>query len=165
MVSRNRILAALGIVLLAWGLWYFFPTRQRQVGRQLKALAAWAAKEPGEGALAAAQTARQARKFFADPCTWSAEAFELSGRVSVDEISQYMFAARSRFESLSVKFYDPVIDVQEDGSALVTATARVQGVQSDGEALNETHEVRCVMSKEDGDWLIRKVTVVEVLRK
>lgn len=165
MVSRNRLLATLGIFLLAWGLWYFFPTRQRQVKRQLKALASWATKDPGEGALAAAQAARRAKDFFADPCSWTADAFDLSGRVSADEIAQYMFAARSRFDSLSIKFYDPLIDFQGDGSALVTATVRVQGAQRDGEPINETHEVRCVMDKEDGTWLIEKVTVVEVLRK
>jgi hypothetical protein len=165
MVTRNRVLAALGIVALAWGLWHFFPSRQRQVKLQLMALATWATKEPGEGELAAAQTAREAKEFFANPCTWTAEAFELSGRISTDEIAQYMFAARSRFDSLSVKFYDAVIDFKEDGSALVTATVRVKGSQRDGDPINETHEIRCTMIKEDGNWLLKKVTVVEVLKK
>jgi ketosteroid isomerase-like protein len=164
-VSRNRTFAVVGVALVLWGLWYLFPTRQRQVKRQLGALASWATKEPGEGALAAAQTARRAKEFFADPCSWNAEAFELSGRISPDEIAQYMFAARSRFNSLSIKFYDPLIDFQEDGSALVTATVRLQGTQRDGEPIHETHEIRFVMAKEDGTWLIRKVTVVEVLKK
>jgi hypothetical protein len=164
-VSRNRLFAALGLLLLAWGLWYFFPTRQRQVKRQLKAIASWATKDPGEGALSAVQAARRAKEFFSDPCSWTADAFDLSGRVSTEEIGRYVFAARSRFDSLSIKFYDPIIDFQGDGSALVTATLRVQGAQRDGEPINETHEIRCVMDKEDGTWLIKKVTVVEVLKK
>ena len=165
MVTRKRILAGLGLVALAWSLWYFFPSRERQVRRQIKALAAWVTKAPGEGALAAAMTAREAGKYFADPCEWTAEAFSLDGRVTPSEIGQTVFGALERFESLKVRFYDAAVDLQQDGSALVTATVRLDGAQRDGDPIHETHEVRCVMVKKDGRWLVRKVTVVEVLRK
>lgn len=164
-MTRNRVLAALGLLLLAWGLWYFFPSRERQVRRQMNALAQWASKEPGEGALAAVQTARAARDFFADPCEWQADAFDLSGQVSPDEIARYEFAVRSRFETLRVKLYDLSVDFSQDGAAHVTATVRIEGSRKDEDSLNETHEVRGTLAKQDGKWLLQKATVVEVLRR
>lgn len=158
-------MAALGLVLIAWGLWYFFPTRERQVRRQMKALAAWASKESGEGALAAVQTAREAKEFFADPCEWQADAFELAGQISPDEIARYEFAVRSRFDTLRVKLYDLSIDFAQDGEAHVTTTIRVEGSKKDADPVNETHEVRCTLAKTDGRWLLKKITVVQVLKK
>jgi len=165
MVTRNRILAAFGFILLAWGLWYLFPTRERQVRRQMNALAQWASKDAGEGALAAVQAAREAKDFFADPCEWQADAFNLSGQVAPDEIARYEFAARSRFDTLSVKLYDLSIDFSQDGAAHVTTTVRVEGTSKEADPVNETHEVRGTLAKQDGKWLLKKVTVVEVLRK
>ena len=166
MVTRTRVLAALGLVALVWGLWFFFPSRERQVKRQFRALSSWAAKTGEEGALASAQTARQAREFFADPCEWNAEAFDLSGRISLDDITRYDFAARTRFTRLRLTFYDVGVDFDPAGTALVTATARIEAVPSGGgDTLNETHEVRCTLVKQDGRWLINAVTVVAVLRK
>ena len=165
MVTRNRVIAALGLVLLAWSLWYFFPTRERQVKRQMNALAQWASKESGEGALAAVQTAREAKEFFADPCEWQAGAFDLSGQLSPDEIARYEFAVRSRFETLRVKLYDLSIDFSQDGAAHVTTTVRVEITSKEADPVNETHEVRGTLAKQDGKWLLEKVTVVEVLRR
>lgn len=166
MVTRTRVFTALGLLALVWGLWYFFPSRERQVKRQFGALSSWATKTGDEGALASAQTARQAREFFADPCEWNAEAFSLSGRVSLDDITRYDFAARSRFTRLRLTFYDVGVDFDPAGMAVVTATARIEAApHGGGDTLNETHEVRCSLVKEDGRWLINAVTVVAVLKK
>lgn len=165
MVTRNRVFAGLGLILLAWGLWYFFPTRERQVRRQMNALAQWASKESGEGALAAVQTAREAKDFFADPCEWQADAFDLSGQVSPDEIARYEFAVRTRFETLRVTLYDLSVDFSQDGAAHVTTTVRIEGSSKEAGPLNETHEVRGTLAEKDGKWLLKKVTVVQVLRR
>lgn len=165
MVTRNKILAALGVILLGWGLWYAFPTRERQVRRQFKALASWAGKDGDEGALASVQTAREAGRFFADPCEWNAEAYNLSGRVSLEEITRYVFAARTRVEKLTVKFYDLAVEFLADGTAHAKATVRVQGTSKDGDAINETHELKCDLIKQDGRWLLSRITLVQVLKR
>jgi hypothetical protein len=165
-VTRTRVFAALGLLALIWGLWTFFPSRERQVKRQFKALSSWAAKTGEEGALASAQTARQAREFFADPCEWEAEAFNLSGRVSLDDLTRYDFALRTRLRRIRLTFYDLAVDFDPEGMAQVTATARIEAEpQEGGDTMNETHEIRCAISKTDGRWLIDAVTVVAVLRK
>jgi len=165
-VTRSRVFAALGLATLLWGLWTFFPSRERQVKRQFKALSSWAAKTGEEGALASAQTARQARDFFADPCEWNAEAFNLSGRVSLDDITRYDFGVRTRLLRVKLTFYDLAVDFDPEGVARVTATARIEAEpQEGGDTVNETHEVRCALVKKDGHWLINAVTVVAVLKK
>ncbi len=165
MVKRNRVLAALGILLGLWGLWYFFPTRERQVRRQFKSLAAWASKDGEEGSIASLQVAREARDYFSDPCQWTAESYHLAGNVSINEITQYVFATRTRMDRLSVKFYDLVVDFTPEGQARVTATVRIVGAGKGGDALNETGELRCTLAKEDGRWLLKTVILVQVLKK
>jgi hypothetical protein len=136
------------------------------VKRQIKALSSWAAKTGDEGALASAQAARDARDFFADPCEWDAETYNLSGRVSVEDITRYDFAARSRFTRLRLTFYDVAVDSDPEGEALVTATARIEAEPGEGGGtVNEIHEVRCTMVKKEGRWLISAVTIVAVLKK
>ncbi len=165
MVTRNRVLAALGLLLVAWGLWYFFPTRERQVRRQFKALASWASKDGEEGSIASLQTAREARDYFADPCQWTAEAYQLAGNVSINEITQYVFAARTRMDRLSVKFYDLRVEFTPEGQARVTATVRIVGVGKAGDTVNDTRELKCTLVKVDGRWLLKTVILVQVLKR
>jgi len=51
------------------------------------------------------------------------------------------------------------------GIATVTTTATVTGTSTEGDALNEIHELQCTLQKSEGSWLMTEVTVVEVLKK
>lgn len=165
MVNRKRIhWALLGLAIL-WGLWYAFPTRERQVKRQLKSLAGWASKAKDEGALAMAQRAGEANRYFAASCTWKAEAYNVSGRFTPEEISRMALAARYRLEKISVRFYDVHVAFPAKDTADVDATVRIQGRSRDGDTINETHEVEGVLKKTDGRWLLEDVTVVQVLER
>jgi ketosteroid isomerase-like protein len=164
-VNRKGIIwAVLGAAIL-WGLWYAFPTRERQVKRQLKSLAGWVSKEKDEGALAMAQRVGEANRYFAPSCTWKAEGYNLSGRFTPEDISRMAFAARSRADHVSLKLYDVHVDFPAKDTAHVDATARLSGESKSGDAINETHEVECVLKKTDGRWLLEEVTVVQVLER
>lgn len=165
MVNRKKVICALLGLAVLWGLWYAFPTRERQVKRQLKALSHWASKDGKEGALAMAQRAGDANRFFAPTCTWKAEAYNLSGRFSPEDISRMALAARYRMDRISLRLYDVHVDFRDKDTADVDATVRLQGMSKDGDAVNETHEVRCVLKKTDGRWLLEDVTVVQVLER
>ncbi len=165
MVRGRRFWALALLVAAVLGLWLFYPTRERQVRRQLRALASWATKEGPEGQLATAMRARDAERFVAPASTWSTEGQELSGTLTPSEIGRFVFAYRSHWSQISVKFYDLQVDFPEDAVADVTATVLLRGRSDAGDDLNETHEVNCRLEKGDGGWLIHKVTVVEVLKR
>ena len=151
--------------MAAVAIWLLFPTRERQVRHKLKALAGWASKDGNEGQLATAMKARDADRFFAPKCEWSTEGEELSGTLSPSDIGRFMFAYRSHWRNISLKFYDVQVEFPEHSAANVTATVLLRGESESGDDLNETHEVTCALEKGDGGWKITKVTVVQVLKK
>ena len=164
-MTRKRLLAGLAVVLAAWAMYYFFPTRTRQVKRQFKAISQWVDKSGDEGNLTMAGEAARSVDFFAPQCTWDAQAFHLNGEFTPRDATRYYFAGRERFSRLSLKFYDLGILFPEKYTADVTATARITGTLREGGRVSETHEVKCILKKTGGKWLLTHVTVVQVLRR
>ena len=165
MVNRKTLLAGLAILLVAWAVYFFFPTRTRQVERQFKAFTGWVSKDGPEGNLTMVDEATRADTFFAPRCEWDAPKYELQGTVTPQEVTRYYFAGRARFNKLSLKFYDLKIRFPEERTARVTATVRITGTLTDGDSVNETHEVKSTLQKTGGKWLFSQVTVVEVLKR
>lgn len=165
MVSAKRIGTIFALILAAWGIYYFFPSRTRQVKRQLKAVEHWIDKDGPEGNLTIAREASEAADFFAPECAWDAPAYDLNGSFTVRDAARYYFAARDRFSSLSVRFYDVAVAFPSKNAADVTATVRITGVLKGGGDVGETHEIQCRLTKTGGTWLIDRVTVVQVLQR
>jgi len=165
MVTRNRVLAALAAIACLWGIWYFFPTRTRQVKRRFKTLASSISKDGPEGNLTQLQQAVGAAKFFADPCAFESEYYNLAGSFSSREISGYCFEGRSRMKRLRLKFYDVQIGFPEKDTASVEATVRLTGTTKAGDDVAETHEITCELKKSDGEWRFTRIKLVEVLKK
>ncbi|MGA9750252.1 MAG: hypothetical protein WBS54_00530 [Acidobacteriota bacterium] len=165
MVTRKRLLAGLAVLLAAWAIWTFFPSRTRQVKRQFSSLSEWVAKDGPEGNLTLVNEATRADEFFAPQCTWEAQAYNLNGTVTPQEVTRYYFAGRARFNKLALRFYDLDIRFPERRTARVKATVRITGTLKDGDSVSETHEVECTLQKIHGKWLFSQVTVVEVLKR
>lgn len=165
MVTRKRAAIALLVVAAAWGAWYFFPTRTRQVKRRFKAVSSWMEKDGPESRLVTAAKATKAPDFFAPECRWEAEAYHLSGKFTPNDLERYVFAGRDRLKTLHIRFYDLHVRFPGTRTARVIATVRIEGSDSDGDSLNDTHEIRCVLQKINGKWLFADVTVVQVLKR
>ena len=164
-MSRRNLLAAGAIALLVISTYCFFTSKERQVRRVFRSLSSETSKEGQEGQLAAAQKAKAISEKFEEQCEWEAEGYHLSGSVGRENILQFAFAARGRFERLALDFYDIEAVFPESGVATVTATARLSGDSTAGKALGETHEVECELAKGKEGWLFRKVKLVQVLQK
>lgn len=165
MVTRNKIIAIAAAAACLWGIWYFFPTRTRQIKRRFKALASSIDKDGPEGNLAQLQQAAGVAKFFADPCAFESDYYRLSGSFSRRKIAGYCFEGRSRMRRLSLKFYDLNVEFPKKHTASVEATLRMTGQTTTGEKVAETHEINCKMKKIDGDWRFVRIKLVEVLKK
>ncbi len=165
MVTARRLAAACAVLAVAWGLWYAFPTRTRQVKRAFKALSRAAEKDGPEGAVVTAAAARKISRFFAQECRLEAEAYRLSGTVSRDDVMRYAFAARERALSSSLRFYDVRVAFGPEGEAVAEATVRLEGTSEGGDSLAEVHEIRCVLRRAEGEWLFADVVLVDVLER
>ena len=153
------------ILLTAWGLFTAFPTKKRQVLRTLKAFSRAVEKDGLENDFQAAALARKTSTFFAPRCRVEAEGYGLSAEVEREEVARYAFALRQRAQRLTLRFYDPHVEIGPEGEARVEATARLQGESEGGDALREIHEVRCLLRKGEDGWKFEKVVLVEVLRR
>lgn len=166
MVNKKNILISVLVLIVGIGAAiYFFPSEEKRIKKQFSSLSEWISKEPDEKKLTMATKRQNIMSVFAKTCKFEAPAAEVSGTHSPDEIATKAIMARSRFATLSLKFYDLEVDFPQEGMAKVIATAKLTGSATDGEAIEETHEIECVLQKTEGDWLISEVEVVEVLKK
>lgn len=144
---------------------YLFPSEEKRVKKQFTSLSRWISKDPDEKKLAMAAKMQNIKSVFAKTCQFEGAAAGFSGTYSPDEIARNAIAARSKFSKVSLKFYDLEVDFPKEGTAKVTTTAKLTGSATDGDAVDETHELECILQKIDDVWLIREVEVVEVLKK
>jgi hypothetical protein len=163
--DRRAYLAAGAAALVVLGLVLFYPTDRRKVKKLFARTAEWMSKEGPQGALSQAQRIPEGEKLFADPCELEAEAYKLSESFTPGEIARLAVGARSRFDSLTLTFYDLEVWFPEEGKAEATVTARLQGDSSGGESLAETHEMECLLVEQEGRWRFQRIKLVEVLKK
>ena len=165
MVSRRRVATAVVAAAVLLGAALFWPTRERQVKREMRAVAAWISKDEGEGAIRMAQRASEAPRFFADPCVVRADGYALEGSFSPHDLSRYALGAWSRLASIKARLYDLRVVFPERDRAEVTATVRVSVRDRDGEPTEATHEIACVVVRRDGRWLLQEASLVQVLER
>ncbi len=163
--NKRLIAGAVLAVLVLSSAYCFAHIEEWRVKGRFKALAEWVDKEPGEQPMESLLKAAAARKIFADPCEFELESYKVSAKVSLQEIIGYAAKGRELFSELTLKFYDVTVVFPEKGDAEVTATARLTGKKAGGEAINETHEIECSLSKTGDGWRFTKIKAVEVLKK
>ena len=157
----------MGVVVLAAAILaiIFFPTEAGRVKKQFRALTKWIAKEPGESNVTLVLKIKNIATVFAPTCKLDIPAQDFSGTYSAREIAQNAAAARSQFSEILLKFYDLDVEFQEEGTAKAFTTAKLTGITTEGDAIDETHELECTLQKIEGTWLFTEVKVVEVLKK
>jgi ketosteroid isomerase-like protein len=162
----RRIFALLA--LLALGLWLWsvlFPGPEKIIRKQLAAVAEVASFAGNEGPLSKASNAAKLAGYVSvnTQVTFDAPGHGqqiLSGR---DEIQQFALGVRSTLGSLAVEFLDVNVTLAADKqSATVDLTARVK---VGGESSSYVQEMKFVLKKMDGQWLIVRVETVKTLSR
>lgn len=142
-----------------------FPSEEKRVRKQFKSLSKWVSKAPNESPIASAARVQKLRTLFADNCRLETHISWFSGSFTGEELSGLIARARLQFSRLSLTFYDLSVEFLGDETARVTVTARAEGTTTDGEAVDESHELECLLGKTDGRWLFREAKVVQVLER
>ncbi len=165
MVNKKYIsLAVMLVVVISAGV-YFFPTDTRRVKKQFHSAAEWFSKETNEQKLVSAVRIKSLGGLLADQCTFEMPSRDVSDTFTRDDVMSRAAMARSKFETVSVKFYDITVEFLYEGIAQAAATATLKGISTEGDTIDETHELDCTLQKIQDTWLFTRVKMVEVLEK
>ncbi|OGP72787.1 MAG: hypothetical protein A2V86_08775 [Deltaproteobacteria bacterium RBG_16_49_23] len=165
-VKLKYLLIALIIIGLGIGTSLtLFQSEEKRVKKHFRLLSEGVSKEPGENIFTMDQKIKKIGSLFDETCEMNVPAHSLSGMLTRDEITGYAARGRLHFSQLHLKFYDFKITLPQEGIANVHLTARVTGKTRAGEAVNEAHELDCLLKKAEKKWLFSHIKVVEVLKK
>lgn len=157
----SMLMVVVGIMVIIT----LLPSEEKRVKKQFQLLSEWVSKSPEENALTMLQKMKNIGALFNEHCEMKIQDQSLSGSYTRQEISAYAGSARSYLSQLDLKFYDLRILFPEKETARVDLTARVTGISTAGERVDETRELECVLRKVDRQWLFSQVEVVEVLKR
>ncbi|MES0447484.1 MAG: hypothetical protein ABUJ92_13150 [Desulfobacterales bacterium] len=166
MVKAKHIIIAGGILTAGIIAFFIFSqSEEAKVKKQFEFIAEKIEKAPGEHNIIAAAKANRIIEVIADPCKIHAPAYSFSRKASSDELSTFVLSKRSRYSTISLKFYDFVIDFPEKDTARVNLTESMEGKLKTGEFIEDIHELKCQLQKIEDIWRLKEIEVVEVLRK
>jgi hypothetical protein len=157
----GAVMVILGIVLAIT----LFPSEEKRVKKQFRLLSEWVSKSPEENAFTLLQRMKNIGTLFDMQCELKVPDQSLSGTYTREEISTYAGSARSHVSQLDLKFYDLQVVFPEKEVSKVTLTARLTGLSTAGERMDETRELECLLRRIEKKWLFSQIEVIEVLKK
>lgn len=166
MVKLKHVLIVLILIAIGIGVSLtLFQSEEKRVKKQFYLLSEGVSKEPGENIFMMDQKIKKIGSLFYETCEINIPAHSVSGRLTRDEITGYAARGRLHFAELHLKFYDFNIAFTQEGGTRVHLTARLTGKTTTGEAVNEAHEIDCLLKKTENKWMFSHIEVVEVLKK
>lgn len=164
---RGKTVGAVGLALILGfaAANQLFLSEKRKVKKQFNSLAELVSREQDETAWGTAKHATALARFFTKTCEFRSQYPSFSGSFTRLEASSSIARARLQFRKLSVRFYDLEIDFPDEDKAKVTLTLKVTGDMTNGDYVDESHELNCSLEKVGGSWLFRECEVIEILKK
>jgi hypothetical protein len=154
------------LILAGFFAWrHFFPAPEVVIRRRLNDLAQLLSFGPGEGPLAKVSNAQKATSYFSEDVDIAIDVAGY-GMVRVeghDNLFQALMTARSQLSSVDVQFLDINVVVAGSGDG-ATVNLTVKGrLPSDRDI--QVLELKILVRKVSGKWLIRHVEAVKTLSK
>ena len=165
MKGRHLIPAVLVVVgLLAC--FYFYPSEEKKIKKQLALLSEYVSKDKGESAFTMALRLDHLGALFANRVEMKAPGYELSGTYTRREIVNLAARAHLSFSQMTLNFHDVSVAISGEGTAKVSATGRLKGMSPERASMEEVQDLEFTFGKDgEGRWLFTAVEVVEVLKK
>lgn len=163
MKSRSiQLLYAVLIVAVAFWIWSQWSSDRRRIQRQLGRLQDLIEKTGDENSLTAANKARQVGNLMTREFEIGLEPY---AGVVTDRarLSQVVLGYRDASSRIGLDFRDQELGLDEThGFADMTLVATVTGA-IDGNSYRERYRLRLRWIEEEGEWLIQRVDLLEVL--
>jgi len=167
MVKRNAVIAAgLSAIIGFMVVYYVFYNEEAKIKRRFKELSERVSKDPGETKLIAAATVNKITRMIQETIKLDIPSRSISKTFTRKELAAPIFNIRSHYSEMTLRFFDFGIDLSEEGTAAVRLTGNLTGKLLSGESVDETHELDCLLKKNEKDeWHFSSVEIVEVLEK
>jgi hypothetical protein len=163
--ARTLVIAALIAAAATAAVFILAPDEEKKIRKQFTALSESVSKDPDESPLGMAQKLLKIGALFGEKCDIETRLQSLSGRFTPEEISGYAGRVRAFFSDLRLRFSDLSVEFPESETARVTLTGRITGRLTNGERVDETHELESTLKKTAKGWLFTSIGMVEVLKK
>jgi hypothetical protein len=165
-VKFRYVVSTAVVVLGLLAYFYFYPSEEKKIKRQLALLSEYTSKDGGESAFALAHRLDHIGGLFDSRVTLKAPRYELSGTHTRQEIVHLAARARMGFSQMTLKFHDVSVTIFGEGRAKVSATGSLNGISAKGERVDEIQDLELAFQKDsEGRWLFSAIEVVEVLKK
>ncbi|MBM4305385.1 MAG: hypothetical protein FJ115_00770 [Deltaproteobacteria bacterium] len=165
-VKIKHVLIVLTLIAIGAGIFFMlFQNEEKRVKKQFHLLSEAVSKETGENIFTLNQKIKKIGSLFNETCDLHIPAHSISGQMTREEITGYAARGRIHFRELHLKFHDFNITFPKEGEAKARLTARLTGNTATGEAINEAHEIECLLGKIEKKWMFDRIEVVEVLKK
>lgn len=164
MKTLFRLVALAAVLTLAWWLWTgLFPSDEAMIKQRLNRVAALMTFDSKEGNIAMAANVSELMGLFDLEVEVMIDTpeFQRQSLAGRDEIRNAALAARQGFSPLEVKFLDQTVVIAPDGT---NATVQLTGqARQPGKRDLFVQEMKFLLRKVDGKWLIHRVETVRTL--
>ena len=164
---NHKVSLGVGLVLvLALVYWFLiYDTEERRIKRQFKQVSDLFTKAPEDTQLTLATRVGRLKFLVAEICQLDFTVYGHSGTYSADEIANHALAVLTEARQLELEFFDLSIQPDISSTARVSLTARLNWETASQGGLTDTHELECVLEKQEEVWRFVRVTIIDVLEK
>lgn len=163
-LAKKILLVAL-LLVMAFGGWltYYFSDKE-VIKRQLTGIAVALGKEGQETPIQMALKMREVKHMLAESCLVTIPERGYTETLEQDLVIHYLIYHRNRYSLFTVAFENVTIDIPAKGQAAVQSTVRLrlQNTPS-AESVEESHQVKFSLAKDDKKWLFHTVTMPEAM--
>ncbi len=165
MVKPSKLILLILIAGAAvWGWIAMHPSPEKQVRKQLQALARTASYGSGQGLIGKVADAEKLVGYFASNVNVNIDVpghheSRFAGR---DEIQQASLAVRNTVRSMSISFPDITVIVNADNASAVADATLEAKIAGESDLI--VQEVKFHFRKVESDWLIDKIETVKTLQ-
>lgn len=165
-MNRYLLLSVLGLAAAGCILYFLFPNEEKKIEKQLHKLSSYVSKKGEEKPLQALSTAANIGSGFANPCRIAVASHSGGGMrtLSRKEITDRILMFRKGYSWLTIKLFDLAVSVDQNQTAEVTATLRIDG-SGNGIDLTDLQEMKASMAKLEGKWYLTQLSLSEDFKR
>lgn len=163
-MNSKHLLFLLVILLAAGATFFFLPSDEKQIRRNLTSLAQYCTSTHKEPPIESLKKAALSAKLCSNPCWIEVESFNIARDFSQKEISDHILLMKKRLIDTRFTFRDTVIEFADENRGEIMTTLHLEGKTKDNR-FTDAYEINIMVEKSEGDWFFSSFTVVEFIEQ